>query len=66
MHINYMLYDILCSQDVVNPSTSHCNVMVLASAINDNLTSNHLFRYALVLGIYHSNVVHIGPGMYDY
>ena len=26
----------------------------------------HPFRYARVLGIYHANVVYVGPGMVDY
>jgi hypothetical protein len=51
------------SQDVLNPSTSHCNFMALADAVND---SDHLFKYGQVLGIYHVNVVYTGPGMVDY
>jgi len=52
----------------VNPSTSHCNIMVVAEpGDNDEpLTSGHPFRYGRVLGVYHVNVVYVGPGMVDY
>ena len=29
-------------------------------------TADHPFRYARVLGIYHANIVYVGPGMIDY
>jgi hypothetical protein len=65
MRINYTTYDIRRSQDVINPFTSHCNVMVLADS-DDDSSSGHRFRYAQVLGIYHANVVYVGPGTVDY
>jgi hypothetical protein len=67
MRINYTGYDVRRYQDVINPSTSHCNIMVLAG-LNDNgnLASYHPFRYARVISIYHVNVVYVGPGMVDY
>jgi hypothetical protein len=68
LRINYTTYDTRRSQDVINPITSHCNVMVLNSAYGDheNSGSSHPFCYARVLGVYHVNVVYIGPGMRDY
>ena len=67
MRINYTTYDIRRSQDVVNASTSHCNIMVLSDC-NGGHNSNqlHPFRYARVLGVYHVNAVYVGPGMVDY
>ena len=65
MRINYTTYDVRRSQDVVNASTSHHNVMVLASGMDD-LASDHPFRYARVLGVYHVNTVYTGPGMINY
>jgi hypothetical protein len=65
MRTNYTTYDVRRSQDVVNASTSHHNVMVLASDADDS-ASDHPFRYARVLGVYHVNVVYIGPGMINY
>jgi hypothetical protein len=47
---------------VINPSTSHCNVMVL----NPSISPEHPFWYARVLGIYHANVMYIGTGSTDY
>lgn len=63
--INYTTYDVRRCQDVVNPSTSHHNIMVLVDPDGDPL-SDHTFRYGRVLGIYHVNVVYVGPGMVDY
>jgi|SRR6266436_7027565 len=66
--INYMTYDVRRGQETFNPSTSHCNVMVLTGALDDSMDPNitHPFSYARVLGIYHVNVVYAGPGMTDY
>jgi hypothetical protein len=66
MRVNYTTYDVRRSQDVINPSTSHCNIMLLADSDDDDTASHHHFRYARVLGIYHANVVYVGPGMLDY
>jgi hypothetical protein len=60
--INYTTYDIRREQDVVNPGTSHCNIMLLA----EQASGVHPFLYARVLGIYHANVIYVGPGMVDY
>jgi hypothetical protein len=67
LRINYTTYDVRRSQDVVNASTSHCNVMILADrADRDDDRDTNRFRYARILGVYHINVVYIGPGMVDY
>jgi hypothetical protein len=67
MRVNYTTYDVRRSQDAINPSTSHRNVMVLAASSNDNNSeSDHTFRYARVLGVYHANIVYVGPGMINY
>jgi hypothetical protein len=72
--INYTTYDVRRDQDVVNPGTSHCNIMMLAdseSTPNEDAPgiispTHHHFLYARVLGIYHVNVIYVGPGMVDY
>jgi hypothetical protein len=68
MRINYTTYDIQRSQDVINVSTSHCNIMLLANSAGDSadLNPSHPFNYARVLGVYHVNAVYVGPGMVDY
>jgi hypothetical protein len=69
IRINYTSYDVQRSQDVVNPSTSHRNVMVLRDPNaddDDDSSRSHPFRYARVLGIYHANVIYIGRGMVNY
>lgn len=62
---NFTMYDVRRAQDVVNPWTSHCNVMVL-SGDNDRESQGHRFVYGKVLGIYHVNIIMIGRGMVDY
>jgi hypothetical protein len=66
MRINYTTYDVRRGQDILNASTAHCNVMVLADSSHHDQTSSHPFRYARVLGVYHVNVVYASPGMLDY
>jgi len=68
MRLNYTTYDTRRCQDVINPSTSHHNIMVLNGEDDDhqNSSSRHPFCYAQVLGIYHVNVIYTGPGMVDY
>ena len=68
MRINYTTYDTRRSQDTINPSTPHRNIMVLNGSYNDhrNSEASHPFYYAQVLGIYHANIVYTGLGMVDY
>ena len=67
LRINYTTYDVRRSQDVISTSTMNCNIMVLVSPDNDAEGSvKHMYRYARVLGIYHVDVVYIGPEMLDY
>lgn len=65
---NYTTYDARRAQDVINPDTSHCDIMLLTNSCNsDSDTSqDHPFLYARVLGIYHVNVVYTGEGRLDY
>jgi hypothetical protein len=65
---NYTTYDVRRSQDVINPGTSHCNVMLLAnnSDCDGDESVFHPFLYAHVLGIYHVNVIFTGEGSLDY
>ncbi|KAF8235653.1 hypothetical protein L208DRAFT_1224998, partial [Tricholoma matsutake] len=61
---HFTTYDVWCGTDIVNPGTSHWNIMLLA---NDVESSNlHHFLYAQVLGRYHVNVIYTGPGMRDF
>jgi hypothetical protein len=68
VRINYTTYDIRRSQDVVNPNTSHRDIMLLANQDGGDLQVDavHLFLYAQVLAIFHVNVIYNGPGMLDY
>jgi hypothetical protein len=68
MRVNYTTYDVRRAQDVIHPSTSHCNIMLLDQASDSGSTAgeNHPYLYARVLGIYHVNATYIGPGMVDY
>jgi hypothetical protein len=64
----YTTYDVRCSEDVINPRTSHCDVMLLGPQAEgmSKETPPHRFLYARVLGIYHVNVVYTGPCMVSY
>jgi hypothetical protein len=73
IRFNYTTYDVRRDQDVANPGTTHCNVMLLSDpGVGTVETSGafklkfHPFRYARVLGIYHVNVIYVGRGMVDY
>jgi hypothetical protein len=64
---NYTTYDVRRAQDVINPSTSHCDILLLANKNGDHRSEfNHPFLYARVLGVYHANVIYTGTGMLDY
>jgi hypothetical protein len=64
---NYTTYDVRRSQDVINTSTTNCNIMVLANP-DDGADGSfkHTYKYARVLGIYHVDIVYVGPEMLDY
>jgi hypothetical protein len=63
---NYTTYDVRRSQDVINPGTSHRDIILLANNADDDGDSSHPFLYARVLGIYHANVIYTGEGSLDY
>src|ERR1700722_3457156 len=64
---NYTTYNVRRAQDVTNPRTSHCDIMLLAKRNEENGSEpDHPFMYARVLGIYHANVIYTGEGMVDY
>jgi len=63
---NYTTYDIRRSQDVINPNTSHHDVVLLAKEDTITNGTGHRFLYARVLGIYHVNVIYTGPGALDH
>lgn len=60
MQINYTAYNVRHAQDVVNPNTEHCDIMMLSRS------SSHPFCYARVIGIFHANIICTGPGLLDY
>ena len=67
IQFNYTTYDMRQDQDILNPGTLHCNVMVLApSEAMDPSSDVHPFLYARILAIFHVNVVYSGPGRTDY
>lgn len=70
LRINYTTYDVRRAQDVINPNTSHKDIMVLRDDSDDPDNEDgyipHRFLYARVLGIFHTNVVYTGQGTLDY
>lgn len=63
---NYTTYDVRRAEDVINPGTSHRDIMLLADTSDTAGCFEHPFLYARVLGIYHVNVIYTGEGMLDY
>jgi hypothetical protein len=67
LRINHTTYDVRHSQDNINPSTSHQDIMMLVNNAPDGEGSEeHPFCYARVLGVFHVNVIYTGTGMVDY
>lgn len=64
VRFNYTTYDVRRAQDVINPNTSHRDVMLLANTTD--MGSEHPFLYARVLGVYHVNTIYAGEDMLDY
>lgn len=66
--INYTTYDLRRAQDIINPNTSHLDIMVLNDVPDDpdDNEEPQRFLYARVLGIYHANMVYTGPGTIDF
>ncbi|KAG2102865.1 uncharacterized protein F5147DRAFT_580776, partial [Suillus discolor] len=56
VRLDYTTYDVRRAQDVINPRTPHCNVMLLQHGNGEDGN----YRYAKVLGIHHVNVVYAG------
>lgn len=64
LQINYVTYNVCCADDILNPNTEHCDIIVLHSPENAN--DHQWFCYTRIIGIYHANVQYTGPGMKDY
>ena len=64
VHIQYTTYDVRREQDIVNPSTPHRDIMLLATTTDNDV--DHLFLYAHVLGIYHTNITYAGDDIQNY
>lgn len=64
MHVNYTTYDVRRSQDVINFSNTHHNIMLLAGPDPNAKPTNEVefFRYARVLDTFHANIIYTGPG----
>jgi hypothetical protein len=66
LRINYTTYDVRRAQDTVNPNTARRDIMLLSNLQSQPDSCVHQYKYARVLGIFHVNVIYIGPGMLDY
>jgi hypothetical protein len=63
---NYTTYDVRRAQDVINPGTSHRDIILLGNNDDPETCTDHHFLYARVLGVYHVNVIYTGAGMLNY
>jgi hypothetical protein len=64
LQINYTTYDVHRADDILNPNTEHCDIMMLHSP--EDAYDHQQFCYSRIIRIYHANVQYIGPGMKDY
>ena len=64
MRTNYTTYDIRWADDVLNPNTSHCDIMLLSA--EDDKRANHQYTYTCILSIYHMNVMYTGSSTLNY
>lgn len=64
LRINFTTYDVRRTDDILNPNTDHCDIMMLHAPEDAN--DHQRFCYARIIGIYHANIQYIGPGMNDY
>lgn len=60
--INYTSYDLQRDFDVINPRTPKRDIMMLSHLE----AGEHSFCYAQVLGIFHTNIMYVGPGSRDF
>ncbi|KAJ7649404.1 hypothetical protein DFH06DRAFT_996491 [Mycena polygramma] len=59
LRVNYTTYDVLRSQDTLNPRT-HPDFMVLAHEDEEEATA-HPYWYGRIISIFHADVRHVGP-----
>ena len=59
----YTTYDVRRGEDIINPNTSHRDIMLLAT---EEDAVAYSFLYSRVLGIFHVNIIYNGPGMINY
>lgn len=65
MRLNYTSYDVRRSQDVVNPHSSQCNIVVLCNS-DDDASHTPPFCYGRIIGTYHVNTIYVGAGKPNY
>ena len=58
LQIKYTTYDVRRSEEVIHVDTQRCNITLLNPLFQED-NSQHPFRYAKVLGIFHVNALYI-------
>lgn len=67
LHVNYTTYDVHHDQDIFNPGSDHCDLIMLVTPGSDEEPEpQHCFCYAWLIGVYHANIHFISPGSKDY
>ena len=65
LQIHYTTYDVRHAEDILNPNTEHCDIMMLHHSESSKQGPNW-FGYTRIIGIYHANIQYIRSGMKDY
>jgi hypothetical protein len=66
LQINYTTYDVRQSQDILNPKTNHCDILLVSSEPQPQESITHQYQYAKIIGIYHVNMIYSDPTTHQY
>ena len=61
VQLNFTTYDVRRGTDIIHTGTSRRDIMLLADNPGAKMGNLHPFLYARVIGVYHANVIYIGP-----
>jgi hypothetical protein len=68
MRLRYTTYDLRREEDLIRPQSAKANIMVLNPEFPGESEDDwvHPFRYGRVLGLFHANIIYVGPGNHDF
>ncbi|KDQ51293.1 hypothetical protein JAAARDRAFT_199318 [Jaapia argillacea MUCL 33604] len=58
IRFHFTTYDLQRDQDLINPTTDKCNILVSLGRCDEAATKLHPFGYARVIGVFHAQLEH--------